>query len=120
MLVHVTVLPTLTVNVAGANAKLSMLTSSPPTTAGDPVVDAVPAGALGIEGIPLIPGIPGVALAAEPKVTDGIGMLELVPAVGREAEHPANNSTPTASTAAKCFRSMGISMPRDSAVGYTT
>jgi hypothetical protein len=80
----------------------------------------VPAGALGIEGIPLIPGIPGVALAAEPKVTDGIGMLELVPAVGREAEHPANNSTPTANAATKCFRSMAISMPRDSVVGYTT
>jgi hypothetical protein len=43
----------------------------------------------------------------------------LVPAAGREAEQPADNSTPTAITAAKRVRSMGISMPTDRAVGYT-
>jgi hypothetical protein len=86
------VLPARTVNVAGAKAKLSMLTASPPTGAGDPVAGAVPAGALGIEGIPLIPGIPAVPLAPEPKVTDGCASC-------REAEHPAS-SAPVTSAAA--------------------
>jgi hypothetical protein len=100
------------VNVAGANAKLSMVTASPAAAAGAPVVDAVPAGALGIDGIPLMPGIPGVALAPEPKVTDGC-------ALGREDEHPASNSTPTANKATKCFRNLAIPMPSNRSVGYT-
>jgi hypothetical protein len=46
-------------------------------------------------------------------------MLVLVPAVGREAEQPAN-TTLAANAATKFFLSMEISMPRDSAVGYTS
>jgi hypothetical protein len=82
----------LTVNVAGAKAKLSMLTWSPATAAGDPVTDAVPGGGPGIEGIPLMPGIPGVPLAFDPNVIDGC-------ALGREAEHPASSSTLAARSA---------------------
>ena len=92
MLVHVTLLPTLTVKVAGAKAKLSMVTWSPVAAAGPAVGDAVPVDAPGMEGIPLIPGIPGVPLAFDPKVADGC-------AVGREPEHPASRSTPAASKA---------------------
>jgi len=104
------VLPALTVNVAGAKAKLSMVTWSPATAAGDPVADAVPDGAPVIAGIPLMPGIPGVPLAFDPKVTDGW-------ALGCEDEQPASNSAPAANKA-RCFRGMVI-MPRNRAVGYT-
>jgi hypothetical protein len=89
--VQVTVLPTRTVTEAGAKAKLSMLTWSPATGA-DAVDEPVPADAPGIEGIPLMPGIPGVALAPDPKVTDGC-------AAGRDVEHPASRR-PTANAAA--------------------
>ena len=112
MLVHVTVVPALTVNVAGAKAKLSMVTWSPATATGDPVADAVPDGAPVIAGIPLMPGMPGVPLAFDPKVTDGC-------AAGREDEHPASNSTPTAEMAKRWFRNLAIFMPRNRAVGYT-
>ena len=104
MLVQVTVLPTLTVKVAGAKAKLSMVTWSPATAAGDAVEDAAPGGAPGVEGVPLMPGIPGVPLAFDPKVTDGC-------ALGCEAEHPAGSNTPTANSASRCFRNLAISMP---------
>ena len=110
-LVHVTVLPARTVNVVGAKAKLSMLTESPPTAAGELVAD-VPAGAPVIGGIGLMPGIPGVPLAAEPKVIDGCASC-------RDAEHPASTSTLTANTATVGFRNMAIVMPGNRAVGYT-
>jgi hypothetical protein len=42
-----------------------------------------------------------------------------VVATGRDWEQPANANTPAAGTIAKHLRSMGISMPRDTAVGYT-
>ena len=88
-MVHVTVVPALTVNVAGTKAKPSMLTWLPLTGAAGAVTDI-----------------------------EAIGMLVLVPAVGREAEQPAN-TTLAANAATKCFRSTGISMPTDRAVGYT-
>jgi len=85
-LVQVTVLPAGTVNVAGANAKLSMLTALPATGAAGPVVEAVvPAGTSGIDGMPLIAGIPGV-VAPDPKVTDG-------DVADGADEHPANITT---------------------------
>jgi hypothetical protein len=112
-LVQVTVLPALTVNVAGVKAELSMLTWLPATAAGDPVGEAVPVGAPGIDGIPLMPGIPGVPLAFDPKITDGC-------ALGREPEHPATKTAPAANTAPRCLRSMTMFMPEDKAAGYTT
>ncbi|GFG77396.1 hypothetical protein MPRG_06720 [Mycobacterium paragordonae] len=60
-----TVPPARTVKVAGANAKLSMLTWSPPTGAVT-LCDAVPPGEAGIEDIPVIPG-----MAPDPKLTEG-------------------------------------------------
>jgi hypothetical protein len=89
MLVQVTVLPAGTVSVAGANAKLSMLTALPDTGAAGPVVaPPVPAGMFGIGAIPLIPGIPGV-LAADPNVTDGVVVADW------GDEHPATTISPT-------------------------
>ena len=55
-------------------------------------------------------------------VTDMVGIdMEGVPepAGGREAEHPASNSTPTANAAAVRFRSMAAVMPSNRAAGYT-
>jgi hypothetical protein len=90
-LVQVTVLPAWTVSVAGANAKLSMLTWSPLTGAAGAVTDVV--------------GI------------DMEGVTE--PVEGREAEHPASDSTLTANAAAVGFRSMAAVMPSNRAAGYT-
>src|ERR1700739_4359194 len=70
-LVHVTVVPTGTVSVAGSNLKSLIFTAFGPTGAAGAVVDEpVAAGALPVGGIALIPGIPGVALTPDPKVTD--------------------------------------------------
>jgi hypothetical protein len=94
--------PTLTVKVAGAKAKLSILTWSPATGA-----DAVPVGAPPVDGIPVMPGIPGVLPPGDPKVTDGCESC-------RGAEHPASNSTPTANTpfakTTRCVRNMAKDM----------
>jgi hypothetical protein len=91
-LTQVTEVPSLTVSVAGANANPSMVIWLPLTGAAGAVTD-------------------GVAVFG-PKVTEGC-------AAGREAEHPASNSTPAANPAARGRRSMAIVMPRDSAAGYT-
>ena len=85
-MVQVTVLPDVTVSVAGTNPKLSMLTSVPATGAVEPVADAVVApGASGIAGMPLMPGIPGVVLAFWPKFTAGWRSGGTVTLVGRAA-----------------------------------
>ena len=92
-----------TVSVAGAKAKLSMLTASPATGAAGAVVEAaVPAGMFGIDGIPLMPGIPGVVAADRAKVTDGA-----VTDCGDE--HPASTITANSTTRAPRGRP-GITM----------
>ena len=66
LLVHVTVLPALTVTVAGTKAKLSMFTALAATGVAA-IVGAAPSvgdGVMGIEPMPFIgpmPGMPGVA-----------------------------------------------------------
>ncbi|SBS75820.1 hypothetical protein MHPYR_270091 [uncultured Mycobacterium sp.] len=84
LLVHVTVSPTFTVRLAGANAKLVMSTAVPATGG---VVDVV-ADAIGpMPGIPdVIPGIPTDVPPFGPKSTVGAGAFA-------GAEHAA---TPTA------------------------
>ena len=79
-LVQVTVLPAPTVSVAGANAKLSMVTWSPLAGTAGAVID-------------------GVAPASGLSVTDGC-------ALGREAEQPASTKL-TATTATEMFSKLG-------------
>jgi hypothetical protein len=71
-LIQVTVPPVLTVSVAGANAKLSMLMASPTTGAVDDGAGWVPGANAGEECIIPMPGMPGVTLA-DPKSTVGGG-----------------------------------------------
>jgi hypothetical protein len=70
-LAQVTVAPTGTVSVAGANAKLLILTAfgaaEAGVTDGDPVSTGVAAGDAAVP----CPGIPGVVLAFGPKLIDG-------------------------------------------------
>ena len=56
------------------------------------------------------------------EVTDMVGIdMEGMPEPvgGRDAEHPASDSTPTAKAATVGFRSMAAVMPSNRSVGYT-
>src|SRR5262245_34723842 len=108
--VHVTVLPTGTVNDAGANAKLSMLTALPATGAAWPADDVVPAGLFDIEGIAVMPGIPGVTVTPGPKFTVGR-------ASGAGDEHAP--SSRTAAVAIKTARQGLVFTPTHRQAGYT-
>ena len=84
--------PTGTVSVAGANAKLLTLTAFGPVGAGA-VFDAGACGAVPDAG-DAPPVIPGVTLACGPKLIDGCES-----AAGPELAQPDTNSTAVAVTA---------------------
>jgi hypothetical protein len=94
-LVQVTVAPTGTVKVSGANAKLVISTASGPCGAGTgvpaPGAGAGMAGIPGIPGIEDMPAIPGVTLTSVANVSEGGAVAaSLLP------EQPASNSTAAA------------------------
>src|ERR1700730_4712316 len=111
LFVQVTVLPTGTVSVAGANLKFSIVTALPATGAAGPVDEEdVAAGPAVVDGIPLMPGIPGVTLTPDPKFTVG--------RVSGAGEEQAASSR-TAAVASVTARQGLVFTPTHRRVGYT-
>ena len=104
-LVQVTVAPTGTVKVSGANAKLVISTASGPCGAGTGVpAPGAGAGMAGIPGIEDMPAIPGVTLTSVANVSEGGAVAaSLLPEQPAEQQHRPPRREFVASPSFRCW-----------------